>query len=133
MTQLRLTMSGIVKNIRHFNAGEHPAVEFSLCRKNRGKKDEEATFTWARGIVFDPPEFMKIEKGTELTAVNGEVTLRSYKDKEGNDKVSLDAKYSSFDVQLHGQKQGAVENPTPAPTSPKKKHEIPSDDGDVPF
>ncbi len=124
MTQLRLTMSGIVKNVRHFNAGTKPAVEFSMCLKNRPTKDadgkEVVSFTWARGIVWEPPEWMVIEKGTELTALNGQATLRSYTDKDGKDKVSLDAKFSSFDIQIHGKKaEGAAEDkPAPAPRKP---------------
>jgi hypothetical protein len=120
MTQIRLTLSGIIKNVRHFNAGTKPAVEFSMCVKNRGKPDEEPTFTWARGVVFEPPEWMKLEKGMEVTALNGQTTLRSYKDKDGADKVSLDAKFSSFDIQVHGnigeQQRKAV--PAPAPRRP---------------
>jgi hypothetical protein len=111
-------MSGIVKNVRHFTAGAKPAVEFSMCNKNRTKEGDEPTFTWARGIVFEPPEWMKIEKGTELTASNGQVTLRSYTDKDGKEKVSLDAKYSSYDIQIHGQRQETEAAPAPAPRRP---------------
>jgi hypothetical protein len=116
MTQIRLTLSGIIKNVRHFNAGTKPAVEFSMCVKNRGKPDEEPTFTWARGVVFEPPEWMRLEKGMEITALNGQTTLRSYKDNAGADKVSLDAKFSSFDIQVHGAK--VEQQAAPAPRRP---------------
>ena len=115
MTQIRLTLSGIIKNVRHFNAGTKPAVEFSMCVKNRTKDGEEPTFTWARGIVWEPPEWMKLEKGMEITALNGQTTLRSYTDKDGKEKVSMDAKFSSYDIQVHGSKVEQQEKAVPAP------------------
>jgi hypothetical protein len=134
MTQIRLTLSGIVKNVRHI-AGTKPGVEFSMCLKNRTKEGDEPSFTWARGIVWEPPEWMKIEKGTELTALNGQATLRSYKDKDGADKVSLDAKFSSFDIQIHGKKaEGATEDkPAPAPRRPTPAAGSNDDDSQPPF
>jgi hypothetical protein len=87
-----------------------------MCVKNRGKPDEEPTFTWARGVVFEPPEWMRLEKGMEITALNGQTTLRSYKDNAGADKVSLDAKFSSFDIQVHGAK--VEQQAAPAPRRP---------------
>jgi hypothetical protein len=117
-------MSGVVKNVRHI-AGAKPGVEFSMCLKNRTKEGEEPSFTWARGLVWEPPDWMRIEKGTELTALNGQATLRSYKDKDGNDKVSLDAKYSSYDIQIHGQKQEAAAEPAaPRKPAPKTREEV---------
>jgi hypothetical protein len=126
-------MSGVVKNVRHFTAGDKPAVEFSMCLKNRTKANEEPTFTWARGIVWEPPEWMKIEKGTELTADNGQVTLRSYTDKDGKEKVSLDAKFSSYDIQIHGQKHGEEAAPAPAPRRPAAPSGGGGDPDEVPF
>ena len=128
MTAIRITMSGIIKNVRHFNAGTKPAVEFSMCLKNRTKEGDEPTFTWCRGIVWEPPEWMKLEKGMEITALNGQACLRSYKDKDGADKVSLDAKFSSFDIQVHG--NAAAE---PAKPAAKKAAAPPPDESEPPF
>lgn len=121
MTQIRLSLSGIIKTVKNFTVGDKPAVEFSLCVKNRAAKGEDPdkpTFTWARGVIFDRPDWMVLDKGTEITALNGKVTLRSYKDAQGVEKVSLDAIYSSFDVQVHGQKAEQQAAPAPAPRRP---------------
>jgi hypothetical protein len=137
MTQIRLTLSGIIKTVKHFNVGDKPAVEFSVCVKNRAAKGEDPdrpSFTWARGVVFDCPAWMVLEKGMEVTALNGKVTLRSYKDKEGVEKVSLDAIYSSFDVQVHGAKEvGPViaQRGPMRPAAPAAAADV--DDGSPPF
>ena len=118
MTAIRITVTGIIKNAGHRQVGDKTITEFSLCRKNRTKEGDPDSFTWVKGLVWEAPEWMcaKLVKGAEVTAMNGEATLRSY-NKAGVEKVSLEAKFSSFDIQIHGAKEEAPAA-TPVPRRP---------------
>jgi hypothetical protein len=133
MTLIRLDLSGIVKQVRFFTAAGKPAVEFSMCVKNKTKEGEEDSFTWAKGIVFDAPEWVtSLQKGDEVTALCGRATMRSYVDAKTNEKrTSLEAIYDKFAVQVHGQRKEATEDkPAPAPRKPAAASD---DDSSPPF
>ena len=132
MTMIRLDLSGIIKNVRYFTAAGKPAIEFSMCVKNKTKEGEEDSFTWAKGIVFDHPDWMgNLQKGDEVTAMSGKVTLRSYMDAKTNEKrASLEAIFDKYAVQVHGQRKEAAED-KPAP-APRKPAAAPADDMEGP-
>lgn len=76
-----------------------------------------------------------LHKGDKIY-VEGELTLRHYKDNNGNDRVSPDLSVSQFEfVQTARNNASSEQTPQAAPTprSQPKPQPIPVDDDDLPF
>lgn len=124
MTILRLTFAGQIKKAEHKTAGGKPLVEVSICKKNRTKQGEPDAFTWARIALWEPAEFQvgKLLKGAFI-AGTGELTLRSYIDKDGAKASSMEVSCRSFDVEVsagEGDQPTRTDRPTAATTAPTR-------------
>ena len=124
MPIMRLQFSGEARKVEHKTIGGKSAVEIQLCKKNYTPQGQEATFTWVRVTVFEPKEFQKFHDGGFVSG-SGELSMRSYTDKEGNKKQSLEVRCTSFDVETPRVVE-AAEAPAPAP-----KPQRPSGGGSV--
>lgn len=118
MPTMRLSFSGEVRKPQVKQIGQDQAVEFQLMRKNYGKKDEEATFTWIRVTVFKPQPW-QIQQCAEgkFVAGSGEFTLRSYINKDGAKAQSAEVRCQSFDLDgpRTEERTEAAAAPAPAP------------------
>ena len=131
MPTMRLTFSGEVRKPQVKQIGQDQAVEFQVMRKNYGKKDEEATFTWVRVTIFKPQPW-QIEQCQEGKFIcgSGEFTLRSY-EKDGQKRQSAEVRCSSFD--LDGPHTGERAAAPAASPSPSPRVPAPAPEGDCPF
>ena len=117
MPIFRLQFSGEVRKPQVKTIGQDQAVEFQLMRKNYGKADAEATFTWIRVTVFKPQPW-QIEQCQEgkFVAGSGEFTLRTY-EKDGVKRQSAEVRCQSFDfdgVRTSGGETASVSAPAAA-------------------
>ncbi len=92
----------------------------SICKKNRTKENEKEAFTWIRCTIWEPADFQvaKLFKDAFI-AGSGEMTLRSYTDKDGKDRVSCEVSCRSFDVEVAGPQAAAADAAPAAPSKPK--------------
>jgi single-stranded DNA-binding protein len=125
---MRLQFSGEARKVEHKTIGGKSAVEIQLCKKNYTPHGQEATFTWVRVTVFEPKEFQKFHDGGFVSG-SGELSMRSYTDKDGNKKQSLEVRCTSFDVETPRGVE-AQEAPAPAPRRPAPA--TPADDTSAP-
>ena len=116
MTILRLQFAGFIVKADHKTAGAKQLIEMSLCKKNYAKDGDEATFTWCRVCLWEPPAWMapKLVKGA-FVAGSGEMTLRSYAKKDGTNGVSCDVRCTSWDIECGTPKD---ERPTTQVSAP---------------
>lgn len=135
MTTFRLAFSGEIKKAEHRNAGGKPLVEVSICKKNHTKQDEEPSFTWAKINLWQPAEFQtaKLVKGAFI-AGTGELTLRSYVNKDGVKATAMEVRCTSFDVEVA---DGSANTTTTAPAArpvkaPAKAAAADYDDNEAP-
>ena len=100
MSMLKIIFSGEIKKVEHRQAGADSIIEFQICRKNSGKKDDPATFTWLRVTLWKPAEWQasKLVIGAFVSGV-GDFQLRSY---DGQKRQSAEVRCSSFDVEVGG-------------------------------
>jgi single-stranded DNA-binding protein len=114
MTTFRMAFAGDIKKADHKEVGGKKLVEVSLCKKNRGRPGEEDTFTWLRVAIWEPADFQlpKLVKGAFIGGT-GEVMLRSFQGKEGK-QTSLEARCSSFDIEVADGAPRAAEAPARA-------------------
>lgn len=98
MSNFRMSFSGDVRKPRTMDIGGKKAVEFQLMKKNYGKPDAPAAFTWVRVTLFDAKDWQiaQCEEG-KFVAGSGEFTLRSY-EKDGEKRQSAEIRCSSFDL-----------------------------------
>ena len=128
MPTLRLQFSGECRKPQVKQIGNDQAIEFQLMRKNYGKAEAEATFTWVRVTVFKPQPW-QIEQCQEGRFVcgSGEFTLRSY-EKDGQKRQSAEVRCQSFDLDGPNTKTTApAEHAAPA-TAPRRPAPAPADD-----
>ena len=113
MTIMRLQFAGFIQKAEHKTAGAKSLVEMSICRKNYAKDGEEATFTWCKIVLWEPPSWMapRLVKGAFI-AGSGEMTLRSYAKSDGSKGVSCDVRCTSYDIEC-GTPRDAQTEPTP--------------------
>jgi single-stranded DNA-binding protein len=121
---MRLQFSGEARKVEHKTIGGKSAVEIQLCKKNYAKQGDEPSFTWLRVTVWEPKEFQKFYEGGFVSG-SGELSVRSYTDKDGNKKQSLEVRCTSFDVETP---RGVEAQEAPAPA---QKPQRPSGGGSV--
>lgn len=112
-------------------AGEKSICEVSVCEKKYNKdKNAEPEFDWLRLQIWEPPEWMvsKLKKGNFISAM-GAFSTRKFKDKEGNDKTSMECRCDTRSVSVV-EVGGAEAAAAPAPRRPAAPSE---DDGAPPF
>lgn len=128
MSNFRMSFSGDVRKPKTLDIGGKKAVEFQLMKKNYGKPDAPATFTWVRVTLFDAKDWQitQCEEG-KFVAGSGEFTLRSY-EKDGEKRQSAEIRCSSFD--LDGPFTGKDAAPVAGVPAPRKP--APVDDGSGP-
>ena len=114
-------------------AGEKSICEVSVCEKKYNKdKAAEPEFDWLRLQIWEPPEWMvpKLKKGNFISATGGFQT-RKFKDKEGNEKVSMECRCDTRSVSVVD--VGGAEAPS-APAPAPRRPAAPADESDpVPF
>lgn len=127
MPLLRLSFSGEARKVEHKTIGGKPAVEIQLCKKNYTKQGDEPSFTWVRVTVWEPKEFQQFHEGGFVSG-SGELSVRSYADKDGNKKQSIEVRCTSFDVETP---RGVEAAPVAAP-APRRPAPSPADDTSSP-
>ena len=131
MSLFYMMFSGDVRKPQVKDIGGKKAIEFQLMKKNYGKADAEATFTWIRVTVFDCKEWQiaQCQEG-RFVAGAGEFTLRSY-EKDGVKRQSAEVRATSFQLDAprteETQPAPPPRAPRPAPTS------TPESDDEPPF
>lgn len=116
MTTFRLNFAGFVTKAEHRNAGSKPIIELSICKKNKVKEGEPDAYTWIKVTCWDAPQFLadKLVKGA-FVAGSGDMTLRSYTNKDGAKAVSCEVRCTGWDLEC-ATRDGAT---TPAATAPQ--------------
>ena len=122
MTLFRTFFAGEIKRADVRTVGDKSVLEFSLCRKNYGKKDaspDDATFTWINVAIWDPKEFIaeNAKKGAYV-AGSGEMEMTSYIDKEGEKKAKITIRTTGFDIEFQ---RGFAGDAEPAAQSEQRK------------
>ena len=128
MTTLSLSFTGQIKGeVRSRDSGGKKAVEVSICKKNRKLREaDEDSFTWAKISIWSPPDWMteKLVTGAFIGGT-GELTLRSYVDKDGNKKSNMEINCQSFGVEVadtgapsERAARATASAPAPAPRRP---------------
>lgn len=118
---MSLTMhyAGFIKKVEFRQAGEKSICEVSVCEKKYNKdKNAEPEFDWVRATIWEPNEYLmpKLKKGNAIV-FSGRFSTRKYKDKEGNDKTSMEVKVNDVQVfEVAGAE--APSAPAPAPRRP---------------
>jgi len=131
MTILKLSFAGQIKGeVKARQARDSSLIEFSVCKKVK-IKDADDRFDWVRVTLWKPAEFQteKLVSGA-FVAGCGDFSTRSYVDKAGATKTSLEVRCSSYDVEVGGGEQGA--QPARAP-APERAAPVVSDDAEIPF
>ena len=115
MTAFRLMFAGEIKTVEAKIFNETKFAELSLCKKNYAKPGVDPTFTWVRVSIREPADFLvaKLVKGAFI-AGSGEMSSRTYQDKDGKDKTSIDIRCTGFDVEMP-RSDAAVEPEREAP------------------
>jgi single-stranded DNA-binding protein len=131
----KLLFSGEIKKADLKSINGKAMVELSICKKNKTKEGEEASFTWIKCAVWDCPEWLapKLVKGT-FVAGCGDFTLRSYPAKDGTKGVSADVRCSGYDITVadDGKRGEAAQTYTPTTRSePKVNVQIGARRGDI--
>ena len=104
---------------QRFTTGGDSVVSFSVAVKS-GYGDKEKT-TWANCAMFGKrgeSVLAYLGKG-QLVGISGEVTLRSYDQKDGNKGVSLDVRVN--DLTLLGGKPSGSNEPAERPARQESK------------
>lgn len=135
MSILRLAFAGNIKGeVKTRLAAGKELAEVSICKKNRKiKDDDEDSFTWIRVSIWGVQDFQlqKLVTGAFI-AGTGDLTMRSYIDKEGVKKSALEIRCQSFDVEISdGATTSTAPRPAPAPRRPAPAQPI--DDSEPPF
>ncbi len=125
MTAFRLMFAGEIKTVETKNFNGIQFAELSLCKKNYAKQGVEPTFTWVRVSVREPADFLvaKLVKGAFI-AGSGEMSARTYQDKDGKDKTSIDIRCTGFDVEMPrgetvADSDGEQQTPQRSPARPR--------------
>ena len=130
-------MGHITADVELKTAGDKQYAKFSLAVDTRAKIDgawgKRTTF-WRCTIWGKDAEWLARDahKGS-LVLVAGEPYSDDYQDKNGEEKTSPHHVNCRTARCLERSDKPAVETPAPAPTAPKKKHELPSDESEPPF
>ena len=132
MTMLKLSFAGFITKAEHKQAGSKSLIELSICKKNRVKEGDPEAFTWIRVAVWECPEFLvpKLVKGA-FVAGSGDMTLRSYVNKDGAKAVSCEVRCSGYDIESGVPKDGApaqVAQSAPVPAAKLPGAASPTDD-----
>lgn len=135
MTAFRLTFAGEIKTVETKNFNGTQFAELSLCKKNYAKQGAEPSFTWVRVSIREPADFLvaKLVKGAFI-AGSGEMSARTYQDKDGKDKSSIDIRCTGFDVEMpRGETVAEPESPPQTPQrGPSRPRPAPAADDDEP-
>lgn len=133
MPRFILSFSGIVKKPQVKQVGDKQVLEFQVCRKNYGKSDAEATFTWVRVSVFGPQprQIEQAYDGAFITG-SGEFTLRSY-EKDGVKRQSAEVRCTSFDIDSPKPEPVVVMDDPPPKPAPRKPSPVADDGSGPPF
>lgn len=99
MTQFKLQFSGEIKKSREFNMGTKHAFELQLMKKNYAPQGAEPSWTWIKVMVVDPKDFQKdwFTEG-KFIAGSGELSLKSYINKDVVKQQSIEIRCSSYDI-----------------------------------
>jgi single-stranded DNA-binding protein len=114
-----MSYAGFIKKVEFRQAGEKSIAEVSVCEKKYNKdKNAEPEFDWVRATIWEPKEYLlpKLKKGNAI-CFSGHFSTRKYKDKEGNDKVSMEVRANEVQVFEIGGAE-APSAPAPAPRKP---------------
>ncbi len=114
---LTLTYTGYIKKVEFRQAGEKSIAEVSVCEKKYNKdKTADPEFDWVRATVWEPNEHLlpKLKKGNGVT-FTGRFSTRKFKDKEGNDKTSMEVRVSDITVFEVAGAEAPADKPAPAP------------------
>lgn len=118
MPILRVQFSGEARKVEHKTIGGKSAVEIQLCKKNYAKQGDEPTFTWLRVTVWEPKEFQQFHEGGFVSG-SGELSMRSFMNKDGVKQQSLECRCTSFDIETpRGVEAAPVAAAAPAPRRP---------------
>ena len=99
MSSFKLFFSGDVRKPAIKDISGKKAVEFQLMKKNYVKQGDEATFTWIRVTLFDAKDWQLIQcQEGKFVSGCGDFSLRSFIDKEGIKKQSVEIRCNSFDL-----------------------------------
>jgi len=131
MTILRLTFAGQIRRSEAKNIAGKQVVEFSICKKNRGKQGDPDTFTWLRVTLWEPAAFQlpHLGKGS-FVAGSGEMQLRSYRKQDGSTGHNLEISCRSFDVEPASAGHAAPQQPAAQPATDSASGPQPADLGD---
>lgn len=118
MSNFTMSFSGEVRKPQTKDIGGKKAIEFQLMKKNYGKSDAEATYTWVRVTVFDAKDWQVVQcaEGKFVAGV-GEFTLRSY-EKDGVKRQSAEIRCTSFQLDAPYSEQAPVAAPGPQKARP---------------
>ena len=124
MTAFRLSFSGEIKTVETKNFNGTQFAELSLCKKNYAKQGVDPTFTWVRVSIREPADFLvaKLVKGAFI-AGSGEMSARTYQDKDGKGKTSIDIRCTGFDVDMP--RGDAVADPSCDPQDQQREQSMP--------
>lgn len=113
MTRFKLQFSGEIKKSREFNMGAKPAFELQLMKKNYTPQGAEPSWTWIKVMVVDPKDFQEdwFTEG-KFIAGSGELSLKSYINKELVKQQSIEIRCSSYDIDAPY--SGALQQAEPA-------------------
>ena len=128
MPIMRLQFSGEARKVEHKTLGGKPAVEVALCKKNYTKQGEEPTFTWVRVTIWEPKEFQQFHEGGFISG-SGEMSIRSFVNKDGVKQQSVEVRCTSFDVETP---RGVEAAPVAAAPAPRRPAPAPADDHNSP-
>lgn len=115
MARFTASFSGHIRTVKAKTVGKEPAIEVSLCRKNRSKDGEEPKFTWLNVLVYKPAPWQidQLKEGKFISG-SGEFTMRSYEDKNGAHRQAGEVWCSSFDIDgPKPEEAGAMTAPAP--------------------
>lgn len=136
MTIIKCQFAGEIKKADIKDIGGKKLAELSICKKNN-KKGEPDSWLWCRVNLWEPADFQlpKLVKGA-FVAGSGDANVRTYIDKDGRERFSLEVRSSSFDVEVSDGSPRAsgnspvAETPPPAPRVPTGGG---TGDGEPPF
>jgi hypothetical protein len=138
MSNFRLSFSGEIKKSREFMMGAKPAVEIQLMKKNYTAQGAEPTWTWIRVLVVDPKDFQKdwFAEG-KFVAGSGEMSLKSYINKELVKQQTVEIRCSSFDIDAPYSGASQQSESAPVAAKPVQKRHVPApandEDSNPPF
>jgi len=116
---MKMLFSGDIKKSETKSINGKTMIELSVCKKNKTKEGEEASFTWLRCQCWDCPEWLapRLIKGVFVSGC-GDFTLRSYVGKDGQKAISADVRCGGFDISVADDR---AKQPDAKPYEPTKR------------